>query len=788
MVIQGEGPSEHEHTAHQEEAAKLADVVRYIDEQRLRLEGQMPATAAHQETANEIQKILEANADSLYRALDQPYFGRLDYVVEDEKEPAAGAAGAPPRGRGPVVAVAEDDESEDTPPQFQTIYLGIVFVPGKGIYSWTSPVGKLWYNPSQDDGYTAPRGHVPARVDLKRYLRIRDRRLEGLNDIFRRRLPAPPDGAQKVLTEALSGVGSEDGRREIIVETIEPDQYENIANVSDKVLIVQGAAGSGKSDIGLHRIAYLLSPHNEIAEHERPTPSTTLFVGPSKAFLEYAADVLPSLGVTAEVEQVRFSDWIAGLLSAPTPARPRIWNNLLDKGEMTRFDKDAETFKGSLAMADAIDRYVAETVASVRRRCLRLSGNIPGLGTAPRLSGAEIRSIVKEVLPSSSREWRLNRRREDFIGRIVRAVLSTGRGVQTSLFAPESRRQADRGELDRRRAETRSAVSRWCDRAWRHLDFKEGYVALLSDAERMIRLAGPSLSQDVAAELAESADRIRNQGFGQGFDDSDIGALAYLDNLLNGTIDRSYRHVVVDEAQDISPIEFKLLAASSTNNWFTVLGDTAQRLTPYRGIRSWRHVERVFGRSEIEIQRARRSYRSTRQITEFNNRILRTYDKNIAAPIPFEREGHRVEYNRHRDTAAMYQGIVDDVERVRSLDGLENAVVAILVRDQRNLNQFRRYCENLGLSDAVLVGQEHHSDARTVLARIPDVKGLEYDAVLLIGVNDSFDDTVFNKRLLYLATTRAKHYLGIHWSGRQSPILESISDRGISWSRGRSSV
>ena len=128
---------------------------------------------------------------------------------------------------------------------------------------------------------------------------------------------------------------------------------------------------------------------------------------------------------------------------------------------------------------------------------------------------------------------------------------------------------------------------------------------------------------EVAAELSKSATRIEEQGL----DDSDVGALAYLDHLLNGTIERSYRHIVVDEAQDISPIEFKLLAASSTNNWFTVLGDTAQRLTPYRGIRLWRDVERVFGRSEIEVQRARRSYRSSRQITEFNNRILRDVRK-----------------------------------------------------------------------------------------------------------------------------------------------------------------
>ncbi len=778
--------STREHPAYQEEAAKLADVVRYVDEQRLRLEGQMPATAAHQETANEIQKILQANADSFYRALDQPYFGRLDYFVGDAASPdaeAVGDGGRPPAKTAVATAEAEDDEDDPGPAPLKTIYLGIIFIPGKDVFSWTSPVGKLWYTQSYEDGYTAPKGHIPTKVDLKRYIRIRDRRLEDVNDIFRRALPAPSDGRQDVLTEALGSTVSDDGRRQVIVETIEPDQYENIANVSDRVLIVQGAAGSGKSDIGLHRIAYLLSPHNEIPEHERPTPDTTLFVGPSKAFLEYAADVLPGLGVTAAVEQVRFSDWIAGLLSVPTQARPRIWNNLLDKGEMTRFDQGAETFKGSIVMADVIDKQVAEMVAAVRRRCLRLPGNIPGLDAAPRMSGAEIRSILKQVLPASPDEWRLNRRRDDFIDRVVRAALSADRGVQTSFFAPESRRQADRGERDRRRAATRKAVSRWCDRAWKQVDFKEEYRTLLSDRERMARLAGAAMSQDVAAALAESAVRIQNQGF----DDSDIGALAYLDNLLNGTIDRTYRHVVVDEAQDISPIEFRLLAASSANNWFTVLGDTAQRLTPYRGIGSWRQVERVFGRSEIEVQPARRSYRSTRQITDFNNRILRTFDKNIAAPIAFEREGHRVEYSRHRDTAAMYRGILEDIERVRSLDGLENAVVAVLVRDQRNLNQFRKHCESLGLSEIALVGQEHHSSARNLLARIPDVKGLEYDAVLVMGVNDSFGDTVFNKRLLYLATTRAKHYLGIHWSGKQSPILGSISSRGISWFRGRPS-
>ena len=755
----------HQDPAYQEEAEKLADVVRYIEEQRLSLRGQMPATAAHQETANAIQEILQENADSLYSALDQPYFGRLDYFRKD-----VGEADTEP---------ADDDPDAARPP-LQTIYLGIVLIPGKDVFSWTSPVGKLWYTQSYEDGYTAPRGYIPTRVDLKRYIRIRKGQIESLSDIFRRQLPAPDTARQDVLKEAVSGVGRDDGHLQVIVETIEPDQYESIANVSDKVLIVQGAAGSGKSEIGLHRIAYLLSPFNEIPERERPTPSTTLFVGPSQAFLEYAADVLPDLGVREGVDRVRFSDWLIGLLSVRTPSRPRIWNDLLARGEVRRFDERAETFKGSLAMADVIERHVAEIAGAIRKRCLRLPTQIEESGSTGRVPRTLIKSVVNDLLQPSARGQRLNRLREDFIDRIVPAIQSTDQDFQPPLFSVEGRRHQDRRELERRQTEVRDAVARWCDMAWEHIDFREEYLALLSDPEALVRLAGTDLPRDVADELVNSAARIRERGF----DDADLGALAYLDYLLNDTVRRSYRHIVVDEAQDISPIEFKLLAASSANNWFTVLGDTAQRLTPYRGVRGWRDLERVFGRSEIEVQRARRSYRSSRQITEFNNRILRTFDKNISAPIPFEREGHRVEYNRHRTTIEMYQSIIDDMERIRSLDGLENAVIAILVRDQANLNRFRQFSEERSIGEIVLVEQEHHSDSRTVLARIPDVKGLEYDAVIVMGVNESFSDTVFNKKLLYLATTRAKHYLGIHWSGQRSPILESISARGVSSYRG----
>ncbi len=735
-----------EHPAYEEEAAKLADVLRHIEDRHRELKDQI-ATAADQQTADAIQKILQNNADTLYRALDQPYFGRIDYFRKDGESPAS------------------EPISADTP--LQTIYLGGAAIPDQDVFSWTAPVARLWYTQSYEDGYTAPRGYIPTRVDLKRYIRIRSRHLEDLNDMFQRQIPAATGDGQDVLRRALSGVGRDDGHLQVIVETIEPDQYENIANVSDKVLIVQGAAGSGKSEIGLHRIAYLLSPHSDIAERERPTPDTTLFVGPSQAFLEYASDILPTLGVRKKIDQVKFSDWINGRLSARTSINPRIWNDLLKGSEMRRFDERVETFKGSLAMADIIERHVADLANQVRRRCEELPTTIPGIDSL-RMTKDQIKSAVNKTLPTSERGRRVNRRRQDFINQVMLLIRSEVRG----------RRPIGRDVL----LIQLNAVAAWCAEAWEPIDFRGEYVGLLSDPERMMQLSRSDMQRGLADDLAKSVDRMHRMR-PQRFDDSDLGALAYLDHLLNDTVESKYRHIVVDEAQDISPIEFKLLAASSTNNWFTVLGDTAQRLTPYRGVRGWRDLERVFGRSEIEVQHARTSYRASRRITEYNNRILRTFDKNIAAPKPFDREGSRVEYNRHKNTDEMYRGVIDNIRRIRSLDGMENAVTAILTRDQANLNRFQGFCEGAGIKEIALVGQEHDTNSRTFLGRIHDVKGLEYDAVIVMGVNESFSDTLFNKKLLYLATTRAKHYLSIHWSGRPSPILKSISNRGIYWHR-----
>ena len=770
-----------------EERLKLATVVSYMLRELRDRKAQQPAKAADQRTANAVQRTLERLNSDLESALDQPYFGRLDYLITD----------APPSA------------TERLGPK--TTYIGRTYIPNHDVSSWTAPVARLWY--TNNTQYPVPHGQVRVRVDLKRFIRIRNQRLIALNDVYRRALPseapqtpererpsdalsdsgngdeasgaadasasqyesaadtrdqddAPVRQGADALTEILSESGGE-GALSVIVETIEPHQYEAIANTQDRALIVQGAAGSGKSEIGLHRIAYLLSPFNELSPRERPTPDTTLFIGPSKSFLEYAADLLPALGVQQGVTQTTRGEWMRSIRSANLRlrSRGRIWDDLLERGEITRFSERAEAFKGSLDMAGLLERRVLAAVKRIESRCRKQLPLREGkrLADGTIITRDEIAGALNAAFSDVGGDAYPNAMRLKFIDRIAELARSKRR-------ASARRQDQDGFEELRRSGEARREITDWADEAWPRIDFRREYAALLSGGDALRRTARGKLSEDDAEALRESAQR----GLADGFDDPDEGALTYLDHLLNGTIEPKYRHIVVDEAQDISPIEFKLLSAASVNNWFTVMGDVAQRLAPHRGIQRWGEVGRVLERAQTTVQQARLSYRSNKRITRYSNRVLRLYEKSVPAPIPFEREGHRPEIHRHATVEGMYEAVVNDLSRIRAMPGLDNAGVAILARDQRALNRFRKFCQERGVGEVVPFGQERHHAGGAVAARIADVRGLEYDAVIALGVNETFSNTPFNQRLLYIAISRAKHYLALHWSGKQSPILAGV--------------
>lgn len=724
--------------AMEEERAKLAEVLRAMLADIQGIKDGSPAKAAYQQAADLAQKSLDEIRKDLEDALAQPYFGRLDYLPID----------APRRARGQN---GDDDESK-------RIYIGSTWVNGQDVYSWAAPVARLWY--TDDSEVRGGRGVFRVRLDLKRYLQIRDGQLIDLNDLYRRALPAAATqtAKQSPLAQAVGSVG--DTQLDVIIETIDPLQYEAIANKEERVMVVQGSAGSGKSEIGLHRIAYLLSPYSELGQVERPTPATTLFIGPSQPFLDYAADILPGLGIRQRVAQTTLHEWMEGQRSVSVRFQPQMWRHLLSQGELTLYNAEAETFKGSLDMAAMLERYATERSKQIGAQCQQALEGETGqeLERLRTLSKAEVQGALDIAFAAHAHSSPLNQRRTEFISRAA----SIARGKINSRYLEEQRKAIGQ-------------ATAWCRRLWPQLNVREEYLALLSDPDELVRLSRKRVSEETADDLAAGADRASRIGLL----DSDEGALTYMDHLLNGTIQQAYRHIVVDEAQDVSPIEFKLLNAASFNSSFTVMGDLAQRLRPYKGIRRWGEVGRVLNQKEVKVQHARMSYRSNNHITRFNNRVLRLYEKSLDAPIPFAREGHRPEYHRHALREDMYAKVVSELDRIRSFDEMQEASIAILVRDRENLNNFQKFCNDNGVNGIVAMGAKAPPGDGAVLARIPDARGLEYDAVIVMGVNDTFANTNFNQRLLYIAITRAKHYLALHWYGDQSPILRSVYSGGV---------
>ena len=219
----------------------------------------------------------EEDAD-LHHARLSPYFGRVDVV------------------------------STQKPEEIRSHYIGRYYIPVDYVYSLGTVIGHLFYDPFNIAGRILPDYLQGCTVTLKRILTIHQAELVGLQDALR----IKPGATSILLTEDigyLTKVLSDTKGHQLkdIIVTIQPEQYQVIASTNLDVVAVDGVAGSGKTEIGLHRIVYLLSPSNELKN--RIIPERVAFFGPSRAFLSYVANLLPGLGVE-KVASYTMRDWL----------------------------------------------------------------------------------------------------------------------------------------------------------------------------------------------------------------------------------------------------------------------------------------------------------------------------------------------------------------------------------------------------------------------------------------------------------------------------------------------
>ena len=255
---------------------------------------------------------------------------------------------------------------------------------------------------------------------------------------------------------------------------------------------------------------------------------------------------------------------------------------------------------------------------------------------------------------------------------------------------------------------------------------------------------------------------------------TDLAAALYLDYRINGFDSERFEHVFVDEAQDVSPLEIVLMQMHSTNSSFSILGDLRQSVLRYKSIRNWNQIASLFKGEGVSRLESRLTYRSTKQITQYANRILQGLPERTKMPVPYDRSGAAPKLVRSRSSAGMHMAIADSV---RALIGLADVHrVAVLTKWQDTADKIGKTLNDEGIRSVGLLTQDGLVEEQVTVSPILLTKGLEFDAVIVANVHkENFYESEFDRLLLYLACTRARHHVEIHWYGTCSPIVPTVA-------------
>lgn len=720
-----------ENPSYKEEKQHLDETLRCVD-QFLASHPDAIGYGGDDRAAREARRVLLELVDQMREVKKQAYFGRVDFLPKQKSD-------------------------------LETFYVGQYHIPDTNVFSWADTLPADLY-------YLQTSSRSPGKLLLKRTFDIRGRDLRKINDEFVD--PSLPEVFRQHVvqfTDALLFQLLSDPRgRQLrdIVATIQKRQYQIIQSPKDKLLIVQGATGSGKTSLALHRVAYLLYHYRDSRSF---VPENLLILGPNRIFLGYIENVLPALG-ERHVPQSASDEWISDRLGGVIEYEPQeaaledLLNPALPRATKAMRYRNAQT-KGSLQMAALLDRYVdilhdqlLEGAAPFE--CTFVlppgGGRVTARKVQTRWPPSQMKGVLDEV-----RHLPFNLRRDEFetllVSRISRELVDQ--------FAVDP---FERKDLQKRIQESvRNQIDQHF-KEWENLNVAVAYRRLLR-TPRLLQEAGKGIfpSWDLELLNADAPTALIPFRF------SDLAALLYLKQRLDGQDSLRYEHIVVDEAQDISPLHFKVLLGYSREASMTVLGDLAQRIYPHHGVSTWEDLICQVGENQRAKEIIRESYRSTREIVEFANALRRrtgTTEAELAEPIA--RSGPPPTLHSFNNRTARTQAIGELVADEHTHGWLS---IAIICKTATSCQELAMELATEGFSDWQLIGNRRtRYEGRVAIIPSYLAKGLEFDAVIVADADaETYVPDELHARLLYVALSRAAHSLHVCWIGALTPLLDA---------------
>jgi DNA helicase-2/ATP-dependent DNA helicase PcrA len=700
-------------SAYREELQRLEQTAAEIDRQLQTLEA-IPRYYGDDLTEQALENIREARRRNLRIASPEPYFGRLDF---------------------------QEKGSE----QIRPLYIGKIGVEDENtgellVIDWRAPIASMFYSFTGADetaSYDSPEGLIEGLIYLKRNLVIRKQILQRVVDAYVK----GGDNLGVADEFLLYRLGeNKDNKLRDIVSTIQEEQDRIIRSARNKALVIQGVAGSGKTTVALHRLAFLLYQYRENIRAEQ-----MIIFAPNAMFLDYISSVLPELGVGG-IQQTTFTDWALDLLGlevdltdsaqrlnrwfAIGPARPALHDDVPGR------------YKGSLRfrnyLSECLDRYE--------------KGFVPNQPFEAWEGAVLPVETLQTWFHTEYQHYPLMKRRERIQARIKRWL-----EIELDKIGDPSRRKDLKKKASSR---LRAFLKLWPE----HTPYTF-YKLLFSASKRPDSLPLELLERIPAEVVTHTMRNFKHKRV----DPEDLAPLIYIHKRFYGLESRhTFDHTVIDEAQDFSPFQVALLKEQTRGNSFTILGDLSQGIHAYQGIRDWEEFLDLFEPDERAFFRLERSYRSTMEIIHFANEVISKVSEPMTLAKPVFRSGEPVRVLKTTREERL-DAITDTLRDIRAT---EVNTIAVITRTEEEAIALHARLIERGLTPNLITSGQRVYQGGLSIVPAPLCKGLEFDAVLLVDVDAAhYEQNDQDAKLLYVGCTRALHVLRLLYAGEPSPLL-----------------
>ena len=644
-----------------------------------------------------LMSITATKITNIAKIKERPYFARIDF---------------------------KDDKKQNK----EKIYIGKIGVLDLDgnivITDWRAPISTLYYDSNLGRvEYIAPEGIVKGDMSLKRQIIISNKRVTDIFDV--------DSVSDDELLKPYLGANA-DNRLKNIVASIQGEQNYIIRKGIEKNIVVQGVAGSGKTTVALHRIAYLMYNNSDKYKADQ-----FMVIGPNKFFINYISNVLPDLDAGNAVqltieelakkfidEDILFEDVTKNL------------SDIIDDG----IEKEYLKFKNSMEYYRLLDNYLN----NIEDGFVWAKGLV--INNIQILSKEDIENVYKTVNGNSVSQ------KLEMTSKVIANRLKNNNDVYEYIKNSMDTLCQNEKDVDKKRNLIKKEFDMLKDLT--STGFEKQLKKLLNiDKVKVLKIYSDFIeSLNNMDELKKDTLQLLKKKICQ---NEDIAALLYIKYYLFGNEKfKKYRQVVVDEAQDFGKFTFYMLKLLISNATFSIFGDIAQGIYSYKSIDDFNEIlEDIF--KEAEYIKLKKSYRTSIEIMNEANKISKEIGLDEALPV-IRSAGPVIKSKVNKLDKENY--IINQVKKYKEA-GFKS--IAIIYKNQKELvNMNKKLKENCIESEIIYKDQEKYDGGICLLTSYLS-KGLEFDVVIIADVEDEIYkyDNRLDMKLLYVSMTRALHKL-----------------------------